>query len=48
MNAWRIFWEFCLWVAGATFAGITLIVIFRGFSDLREMFVKLAPGKRKN
>jgi hypothetical protein len=46
MNAWRIFWESCLWVAGATFAGITLIVSVRGSADLRDMFKNLAREKR--
>jgi hypothetical protein len=47
MNGWRIFWEISLWIAGATFAGITLIVIVRGFSDLRAMFAGLSREKRK-
>jgi hypothetical protein len=47
MSAWRIFWEACLWVAGATFAGITVIVTIRGFADMREMFSNLAREKRK-
>jgi hypothetical protein len=50
MNAWLLFWEVCLIVAGATFAGITVIVAVRGFEDLREMFASLArqrkPGER--
>lgn len=48
MNAWRIFWEACLIVAGATFAGITVIVAVRGFADLRQMFASLARQKKPN
>ena len=48
MNAWLIFWEACLVVAGATFAGITVIVAVRGFGDLREMFANLARQKKPN
>lgn len=46
MNAWRIFWEACLILAGATFAGITVIVAVRGFGDLREMFANLGRQKK--
>ena len=48
MNAWKIFWEICLVVAGSTFAGITVIVAVRGFADLREMFASLAQQKKSN
>jgi hypothetical protein len=48
MNAWKTFWEACLIVAGATFAGITVIVAVRGFSDLREMFASLARQKNED
>ncbi len=48
MNAWKIFWEVCLVVAGATFAGITMIVAVRGFADLREMFANLSRQKKSN
>jgi hypothetical protein len=48
MNAWRIFWEACLIVAGTTFAGITAIVAVRGFADLREMFASLAGQNKSN
>jgi hypothetical protein len=48
MNAWRIFWEACLIVAGVTFAGITAVVAVRGFKDLRDMFASLARQKRSN
>ncbi|MFZ0819226.1 MAG: hypothetical protein WAM91_04100 [Candidatus Acidiferrales bacterium] len=48
MNAWKMFWEACLIVAGATFAGITAIVAVRGFADLREMFASLARQKKSN
>jgi hypothetical protein len=40
-----MFWEICLWVAGATFAGITVIVTIRGFADLRQMFTNLSREK---
>jgi len=46
MNAWRIFWEACLIMAGATFAGITVIVAVRGFADLRQMFANLAQQRK--
>ena len=46
MNAWKIFWEACLLVAGTTFAGITVIVAVRGFADLREMFANLSRQKK--
>ncbi len=46
MNAWKIFWELCLIVAGVTFAGITVIVAVRGFADLREMFASLSRQKK--
>jgi hypothetical protein len=46
MNAWLTFWEACLIVAGATFAGITVVVAVRGFGDLREMFANLAQQKK--
>jgi hypothetical protein len=45
MNAWKIFWEICLIVAGAMFAGITVIVAVRGFADLRAMFASLSRQK---
>jgi hypothetical protein len=48
MNAWTIFWEVCLIVAGSTFAGITVIVAVRGFADLREMFASLARQKKSD
>jgi hypothetical protein len=41
MRAWQLFWEFSLWIAGAAFAGITVIVTVRGFADLRDMFRNL-------
>jgi hypothetical protein len=47
MNAWQIFWEACLWVAGAAFAGITIIVTIRGFADMRQMFANLNRENRK-
>jgi hypothetical protein len=47
MNTWKIFWEICLVVAGATFAGITVIVAVRGFADLRAMFASLSRQKKQ-
>lgn len=45
MNAWIHFWGVWLIISGATFAGITLIVAFKGFADLRSMFRDLGAEK---
>ena len=41
MIGWYYFWMANLVVAGSAFAVITLIVLVRGLSDLREMFASL-------
>jgi hypothetical protein len=41
MKSWELFWTFCLIVAGAAFAFITVVVIIRGGPDLREMLRQL-------
>ena len=46
MNAWLDFWVIWLVIAGAAFAGITLIVAVKGFHDLRAMFTGLTAGKK--
>lgn len=48
MNYWLMFWAFALVVAGASFAAITLIVIFRGYHDLRNMFTGLTKQGIRN
>jgi hypothetical protein len=42
---WIHFWAIWLIVSGATFAGITIIVAWKGVGDLRVMFRDLARGK---
>jgi hypothetical protein len=41
MNAWYYFWMANFLIAGSAFAVITLIVLVRGFRDLRDMFANL-------
>lgn len=41
MNTWYYFWLANFFVAGSVFAIITVIVLFRGLNDLREMFANL-------
>lgn len=41
MNGWYYFWMANFVLAGAAFAAITVIVLVRGLSDLREMFAGL-------
>ena len=41
MNYWLLFWTVMLVVAGASFAGITVIVTIFGFRDLRRWFASL-------
>ncbi|HXZ19981.1 MAG TPA: hypothetical protein VEG63_08525 [Candidatus Acidoferrales bacterium] len=41
MRAWELFWAAGLVISGAAFAGITVVVAVRGFSDLRDMFAHL-------
>ncbi len=42
MNYWLIFWTVWLVIAGVSFAVITGIVMVKGYSDLRQMFSRLA------
>jgi len=37
MHGWQIFWTIWLIVAGAAFAGITVVVTLKGFGDVRRM-----------
>jgi hypothetical protein len=41
MKYWELFWTLSLWIAGATFAFITIVVIVKGVPDLREMLRQL-------
>jgi len=45
MRAWEIFWAAALWMAGVSFASITLVVAVRGFHDLRVLFRQLRQRK---
>ena len=45
MNAWTQFWGIWLVISGATFAGITIIVAWKGLADLRAMFRDLGAEK---
>ena len=45
MNAWAAFWAVWLVISGATFAGITLIVAWKGLADVRAMFRGLGAEK---
>lgn len=45
MSGWVHFWGIWLIISGTTFAGITLIVAWKGFSDLRSMFRDLGAEK---
>lgn len=45
MRAWEIFWAVALLLAGASFAGISLVVAVRGFHDLRVLFRLLSQRK---
>jgi hypothetical protein len=38
MNLWAEFWRVWLVISGLTFAGITVIVAWKGLADLRAMF----------
>jgi hypothetical protein len=42
---WIHFWAVWLILSGATFAGITIIVAWKGVSDLRMMFRDLTREK---
>jgi hypothetical protein len=45
MRTWQYFWEASLLIAGVAFAGITVVVAFRGFHDLRVLFRHLRERK---
>ncbi|MBV8436805.1 MAG: hypothetical protein JOY95_04760 [Silvibacterium sp.] len=45
MNAWAEFWRAWLILSGLTFAGITVIVAWKGLADLRAMFRDLSTEK---
>jgi hypothetical protein len=45
MRAWQYFWAASLLIAGASFAGITVVVAIRGFHDLRVLFQHLRERK---
>ncbi len=48
MNSWYYFWMANFFVAGSVFAIITVIVMVRGLSDLRDMFANLrAEAQRR-
>ena len=44
MSLWAEFWGAWLVVAGLTFAGITVIVAWKGLTDLRAMFRDLTTN----
>ena len=48
MNYWYYFWVMCFTLAGIAFVVITLIVLVRGISDLRQMFARLESRTRPN
>ena len=41
MKMWIQFWGIWLIISGIAFAGITVIVAWKGFADLRAMFRNL-------
>jgi hypothetical protein len=45
MNLWAEFWRAWLIISGGTIAGITLVVAWKGFADLRAMFRDLKTEK---
>ena len=45
MILWAEFWQAWLIISGVAFAGITLIVAWKGLADLRTMFRDLAERK---
>jgi hypothetical protein len=42
---WVAFWAFCLLVAAISFAGITIVVAWRGLAEIRELVRQLSAGK---
>jgi len=47
MNLWLWFWTFCLLVAGASFAFITVVVTIKGAKDLQQWFKTLQQQNRE-
>jgi hypothetical protein len=45
MRVWVEFWRVWLIISGITFAGITVIVAWKGHADLRAMFRDLGAEK---
>ena len=41
MEYWKWFWTLSLIIAGSSFLFITVVVIIKGFKDLRLMFSRL-------
>ena len=41
MQAWKWFWTLSLIIAGFSFFFITVVVVFKGFADLKDMFSRL-------
>jgi hypothetical protein len=41
MHGWYLFWMANFVVAGSAFAVITLVVLVRGWRDLKELFASL-------
>jgi len=47
MNLLLLFWTFCLVVAGASFAFITVVVTIKGGRDLKDWFKSLQQQNRE-
>jgi len=45
MNLWAGFWGVWIVISGLAFAGITVIVAWKGLGDLRTMFRDLTTEK---
>jgi hypothetical protein len=48
MKLWVEFWRAWLLVSGGAFAGITVIVAWKGLADLRAMFRDLSAEKESD
>ncbi len=48
MSYWELFWTGALIVAASSFAVITVIVTFRGYRDLMQMFQRLTQQGKEN
>ena len=48
MRTWEIFWTIALLISGGAFAFITIVVIWKGGPDLREMLRRLRKQKLQN